>query len=589
MKPLELLAPARNADIGIAAIRCGADAVYIGGPSFGARAAAGNSIEDIKRLCDHASRFGVRIFVTVNTLCRDDSERKEMVHMMQSLRGIGVSAFIIQDCTLLPLLAESGPWTEEFHASTQCAVRSVERAEFLASLGFSRIVLEREMSLDTIRRIHDAVPSVELEFFVHGALCVCYSGDCYLSEALCGRSANRGECAQPCRSLYDLLDGDGRVLCESQPLLSLKDYCLIDRLGELAEAGVVSFKIEGRLKNESYVRNVVRAYSHALDEVVASNPKEWRRSSYGHVSGGFAPDLNKTFNRGYTSLFIDGKRGDWHSEYAAKHIGEYIGQTIGGDGRRYIEFPLSVLKRAGLNNGDGLCSVGRDGEVVGFRADRIEGSRVFCKAPSTLSSGTKIWRNRDLAFEKSLEKDPVRMVSVDLYLDFGTVPKEDPTRVAEELRIEARREDGTRLKFIYPLSGFDVANDKGRMLQVVDSQLSKNSGDYEFHVAEVIGNGPVAFMPAAFLNGIRREVAEAFASIPIIWNSAGWDAEPFDFAETDLTHPHREGELMRTKYCIRYRMGLCSKKQLHLFLRNNGRIIPLHFDCTACEMVVEKM
>lgn len=588
MTPLELLAPARNADVGIAAIRCGADAVYIGGPSFGARAAAGNSVEDIARLCEYASRFGVRIFVTVNTLCRDDAERREMADMMLSLRGMGVSAFIIQDCTLLPLLAECGPWEEEFHASTQCAVRTVERAEFLAGLGFSRIVLERELSLDTICRIHEAVPDVELEFFVHGALCVCYSGDCYLSEALCGRSANRGECAQPCRSLYDLLDGDGKVLCEAQPLLSLRDYRLIDRLGDLAQAGVVSFKIEGRLKNESYVKNVVRAYSKALDDIVAGNPKQWCRSSFGHVTGGFAPDLDKTFNRGYTSLFIDGKRGEWHSEHAAKHIGEYIGQTIGGDGRRYIEFPVSVVQRMGLNNGDGLCFVGRDGEVVGFRADRIEGGRVFCKAPSTLVSGTRIWRNRDLVFEKALEKQPSRLLNIDLYLDFGLVPKEDPTRVSECLKLEARREDATRLSFSYPLTGFDVANDKGRMLQIVENQLSKTSGDYEFHVARIIQNGPIAFMPAAFLNNIRREIADAFAAIPVdpAFSASCTSQLPEALSCPNLEHPRREGELMRTKYCIRYRMGLCSKKNMRLFLRNNGRLIPLHFDCAACEMVV---
>lgn len=605
MTALEILAPARNADIGIAAIRCGADAVYIGGPAFGARAAAGNSVEEIVRLCDYASRFGARVFVTVNTLCRDDGEREEMVQMMCSLRDKGVSAFIMQDCTLLPLLAACGPWREEFHASTQCAIRTPQRAQFLSELGFTRLVLERELPLETVLQIHEAVPEMELEFFVHGALCVCYSGDCYLSEALCSRSANRGECAQPCRSLYDLLDGDGRVLASGEPLLSLKDYKLIDRLEDLARAGVVSFKIEGRLKNETYVKNVVRAYSQALDEVIAQNPGMWCRSSYGRVSGGFTPDLGKSFNRGYTSLFIDGKRGAWHSEYAAKHIGEYIGQTIGGDGRRYIEFPVSVVQRMALVNGDGLCFVGRDSEVVGFRADRIEGGRVFCKAPSSVPAGTRIWRNRDLAFEKALEKEPVRMLDVDLYLDFGLVPKEDPTRAATTLKVEARREDGVRLNFSYPLEGFDVAGDKGRMLQVMESQLSKSGGDCLFRVAGIIHNGPIAFMSASFLNGIRREIAEAFAALPVLWAQAGWRAAaakaagtipaPSNLADMDyselvedgsLVHPRREGELMRSKYCIRYRMGLCSKKQMRLFLRNNGRIIPLYFDCRNCEMVV---
>ena len=215
MRALELLAPARTAEIGIAAICCGADAVYIGGPAFGARAAACNTISDIKRLCEFASRYGVRIYVTVNTLCKDLAEKDELVRMMLEMKDIGVAAFIMQDASLPALLRARGQWKEEFHASTQCAIRTPARARELVAAGFSRLILERELSLQQIRAIRAAVPDVELEFFVHGALCVCYSGDCYLSEALTGRSANRGECAQPCRSMYDLVDADGKVFVDA--------------------------------------------------------------------------------------------------------------------------------------------------------------------------------------------------------------------------------------------------------------------------------------------------------------------------------------------------------------------------------------
>ena len=293
MIALELLAPARTAQIGIAAIDCGADAVYIAGPAFGARQAAGNSVEDIRELCTYAHRFGVRIYATVNTLL----EREEIPQaraLVRQLEEAGVDALIVQDPAVLGMSS-----TLVMHASTQCAIRTPQKAQGLENLGFGRLVLERELSLDQIRAISRSV-NTEIEFFVHGALCVCYSGQCYLSEYLTGRSANRGACAQPCRNLYDLQDASGKVLVRNKALLSLKDYQLIHRLEDLAEAGVSSFKIEGRLKNESYVRNVVKAYSEALDALIRKHPDRYRRSSFGQVRGGFTPNLQKTFNRGYT-------------------------------------------------------------------------------------------------------------------------------------------------------------------------------------------------------------------------------------------------------------------------------------------------
>ena len=284
MKQLELLAPARDTNIGIAAIDCGADAVYIAGPQFGARQAAGNEIVDIKALCDYAHKFGARIFVTLNTILYD-SELEAAYRQMLAVQEAGANAVIVQDLAIVKMAANGiGDFKSEFrlplHASTQCAIRTPEQAAFLEGLGFSRLILERELSLEQIKAIRKAV-SCELEFFVHGALCVCYSGQCYLSEKIAGRSANRGACIQACRSLYDLTDANGKVLVKNKALLSLKDYNLRNRIEELAQAGISSFKIEGRLKNESYVRNVVRDYSIAIDEVVSKHSEEYVRGSFG--------------------------------------------------------------------------------------------------------------------------------------------------------------------------------------------------------------------------------------------------------------------------------------------------------------------
>lgn len=617
MTRLELLAPARTADIGIAAIRCGADAVYIGGPAFGARAAAGNSIEDIERLCREASLFGVKIFVTVNTLARNDAELGEAVEMICSMRGKGIHAFIIQDCKLLPLLAARGPWREQFHASTQCAIRTPERAVQLAGLGFSRLILERELSLNEIKAIREAVPpEVELECFVHGALCVCYSGDCYLSEHLTGRSANRGECAQPCRNFYDLVDKDGKVLVEGKPLLSLKDLKLLGRIHALAQAGVVSFKIEGRLKNESYVKNVVRAYSIALDSFIASQPGRYCRASLGRVSGGFTPNLDKTFNRGYTSLFIDGIRGSWASGDAAKGMGELLGtvgkvytahgavrrsgERLGGRlggrlgerpgerldtgqyGGNFIELNL-VSRSVAVHNGDGLCVVSPDGEVAGFRADRVEGRRIYCKLTDGVREGCRIWRNLDTAFEKELAtKEPERTVGLALKVKF----------TEEGADFEALIENGMTFRASYPLEKpAVVAENQNRMLQMICGQLGKTSGAFSFSVTDVSSDGPLPLMSAGTLNGFRRSLAEkAHAALG---GSAALAAPTASADSTALAHPRRDGELMRSRYCILHELGKCLKTpsgrafaKNGLLLKNNGKLIPLHFDCKNCEMVL---
>ena len=689
MKFLELLAPARNADIGIAAIDCGADAVYIAGPAFGARQAAGNSMEDIRRLTEYAHRFGARIFLTLNTILFDN-ELAEAERLLAEAKDAGVDAIIAQDLAVWELT------DLPVHASTQCAIRTPEKARLYEGIGASRLVLEREMSLDQIRAIRSSV-NCELEFFVHGALCVCYSGQCYMSERIAGRSANRGECIQACRSLYDLVDGSGNVLVRNKALLSLKDYNLKDRLKDLAEAGICSFKIEGRLKNISYVRNVVRAYSLALDELVAANPEKLRRVSFGRSEGGFTPDLAKTFNRGYTQLFLDGKRsGNWSSMDAPKSIGEEVGTVVSiapmrqnfSNGKRPSEENITItlrMKNPGdrLQNGDGFSflSKGR-GEIVGFRGDVCQGNRITCRNVTGLYPGAKLYRNLSNAFEKELESNlPVKTIPVSVDISVIVVPvtstssgtEEDrspslPKRLSEptySLKINAVSQDGRSVK-LEREAGHNAAENPERMRGMFATQISKATGIYSFTLRSLeveTPDGSLPFLPTSALNAIRRDLAAALEempcrAIPLLVNQASSRTgnaeypvlEPDvlsqvqDIQETTSNGPHLsykanianhiarkiymslgasrtddafeishrpDAELMRTKYCIRYELGLCpvhqagrqhgranhtsgmvnppipSSRKTNLYLTNNGKRYHLTFDCANCEMVVK--
>lgn len=688
MKFLELLAPARNADIGIAAIDCGADAVYIAGPAFGARQAAGNSMEDIRRLTEYAHRFGARIFLTLNTILFDN-ELAEAERLLAEAKDAGVDAIIAQDLAVWELT------DLPVHASTQCAIRTPEKARLYEGIGASRLVLEREMSLDQIRAIRASV-DCELEFFVHGALCVCYSGQCYMSERIAGRSANRGECIQACRSLYDLVDGSGNVLVRNKALLSLKDYNLKDRLKDLAEAGICSFKIEGRLKNISYVRNVVRAYSLALDELVAANPEKLRRVSFGRSEGGFTPDLAKTFNRGYTQLFLDGKRsGNWSSMDAPKSIGEEVGTVVSiapmrqnfSNGKRPSEENITItlrMKNPGdrLRNGDGFSflSKGR-GEIVGFRGDVCQGNRITCRNVTGLYPGAKLYRNLSNAFEKELESNlPVRTIPVSVNISVIVVPvtstssgtEEDrspslPKRLSEptySLKINAASQDGRSVK-LERETGHNAAENPERMRGMFATQISKATGIYSFTLRSLeveTPDGSLPFLPTSALNTIRRDLAAALEempcrAIPLLVNQASSRdgnaeypvlepdvlSQVQDIQETTSNGPHLsykanianhiarkiymslgasrtddafeishrpDAELMRTKYCIRYELGLCpvhqagrqhgranhtsgmvnppipSSRKTNLYLTNNGKRYHLAFDCANCEMVV---
>lgn len=676
-------------DIGIAAIDCGADAVYIAGPAFGARQAAGNSMEDIRRLTEYAHRFGARIFLTLNTILFDN-ELAEAERLLAEAKDAGVDAIIAQDLAVWELT------DLPVHASTQCAIRTPEKARLYEGIGASRLVLEREMSLDQIRAIRSSV-NCELEFFVHGALCVCYSGQCYMSERIAGRSANRGECIQACRSLYDLVDEDGNVLVRNKALLSLKDYNLKDRLQDLADAGICSFKIEGRLKNISYVRNVVRAYSLALDELVAANPGKYRRVSFGRSEGGFTPDLAKTFNRGYTQLFLDGKRsGNWSSMDAPKSIGEEIGTVVSiapmrqnfSNGKRPSEENITItlrMKNPGdrLQNGDGFSflSKGR-GEIVGFRGDVCQGNRITCRNVTGLYPGAKLYRNLSNAFEKELESNlPVRTIPVSVDISVIVVPvtstspgtEEDrsqslPKRLSEptySLKINAASQDGRSVK-LERETGHNAAENPERMRGMFATQISKATGIYSFTLRSLeveTPDGSLPFLPTSALNAIRRDLAAALEempcrAIPLLVNQASSRTgnaeypvlEPDvlsqvqDIQETTSNGPHLsykanianhiarkiymslgasrtddafeishrpDAELMRTKYCIRYELGLCpvhqagrqhgranhtsgmvnppipSSRKTNLYLTNNGKRYHLAFDCANCEMVVK--
>jgi putative protease len=394
------------------------------------------------------------------------------------------------------------------HASTQCSIRTVDRAKELEASGFSRIVLEREISLRQIKEIASSV-GCEIEFFVHGALCVCYSGQCYLSEKIAGRSANRGACIQACRSRYDLVDSDGRVLVRDKALLSLKDYNLISRLEELADAGVMSFKIEGRLKNISYVRNTVRAYSIALDRIVEKSGGKYCRASFGKVSGGFTPDLDKTFNRGYTELYIDGRRGKWASMDTAKSMGEELG-TVTRLNRERTSFTIRPYgdRKVTVHNGDGLSFIEKDGSIEGVRADIGEGASVHCKSTPALFEGARIFRNYDIAFERELEsKTCIRRLAAEITVSFG---KASGTGT---LTVTAAIEDGREARRTYTGIWNDMAANIGRMESMIRTQLSKSSGIYSFTVKDIVYGGSLPLLSSSALNSIRNDLAALLDSL----------------------------------------------------------------------------
>lgn len=597
---LELLAPARDLVCGKAAIDHGADAVYIGAPKFGAREAAGNSIEDIAELCRYAHPFGARIYVTVNTLVFD-SELADTLVMVEQLVAAGVDALLVQDMGLFSLLSKRKDLKIALHASTQTDNRTAEKVAWLRSLGFRRVVLARELSMEEIAAIHRAVPDVELEVFVHGALCVSYSGQCYASQYCFSRSANRGACAQMCRMKYDLVDAGGKVIVENSHLLSLKDFCQIDNLERLAEAGAMSFKIEGRLKDVTYVKNVTAAYSQRLNQIVAAHPDRYQRASLGRCTYTFQPDLSRTFNRGYTTYFAQGRQRGISSPLTPKALGQRVG-TVKEIGHGWIT--VAGVER--FANGDGLCFVGDNGELQGFRVNRVENNRLFPLAlPQNLKKGTPLFRNNDQAFERLLAKpSAVRKIAVEMKLEetadgFRLTMGPHRLDLACEHQPAATPQRENIIRQLtklgntpYECSRFELAENfpwfiPSSKLSEWKRTLISQFDDSQFHNLSLTYSGEYPNPPAYehswqynIANGEARRFYEALGLK---------DPEPAFEVKTP-----EEKLLMQCRHCLRFELGHCVKhggtppdwrEPLSLRLKD-GRTFPLQFDCRHCQMNV---
>lgn len=513
MRTLELLAPAKNLECGIAAIDHGADAVYIGAPRFGARAAAGNSLDDIRQLCRYAHQYQAKVHVTVNTIIYD-SELNDTLDMIRDLQEAGVDALLLQDMGVLYALQGKGPsavdftWTRELHSSTQCDTRSAEKVKWLQALGFDRAVLARELSVKEISDIHQAVPDMDLEVFVHGALCVSYSGVCYASEKCFGRSANRGECAQFCRMKFNLLDSDNKEIEHQRHLLSLKDMCQIDNLEALADAGACSFKIEGRLKDAGYVKNVVSAYSQRLDEICRKHPQKYARPSFGRPRYEFEANLKKTFNRGFTNYFLKGRQPDIASFDTPKAIGEFVGKVKEIRGNSF-----NVASIASFTNGDGLCFINDEHELEGFRVNRAQGNRLYpLKMPINLRPGMGLYRNNDQAFEKILagktaeRKIPVK-ITFSLYDEDGRSGFSAEAQYVSEQGIGWSSDDSNFMGKGIVAFEHNLAQ-KPQHDNIV-RQLSKLGGTiYECRDVEIMNQADNYFIPSSVLTELRRNLIE---------------------------------------------------------------------------------
>ena len=611
MQKLELLAPAKNLECGIAAIDHGADAVYIGAPKFGARAAAGNSIDDISELCRYAHQFSARVYVTVNTLINDD-EIEHVRKLLRQLGEIGVDAILVQDMAIVEMMRNGNcqlptNFQLSLHASTQTDNRTASKVAWLQQLGFSRVVLARELSLDEIRSIHEQVPDVELEVFVHGALCVSYSGQCYASEYCFGRSANRGECAQFCRLKFNLIDADGREIVHQRHLLSLKDLCLIDRLEELAEAGACSFKIEGRLKDVGYVKNVVSAYSQRLNNIIRHHPDRYERSSKGRVEYSFEPNLKKTFNRGMTHYFLDGRCGDIASFDTPKAIGEYVGRV-----KEIRDRSFTVAGTAAFANGDGLCFINDEHELEGFRVNRAEGNRLFPHTmPSGIHQGTPLYRNNDVSFEKilsgktAIRRLPVRMVFSAIDSGFllnvigdgfsGAASVESPHELANNEQRENIIRQLTRLGgTIYQCDDVEIVDDADKYF-VPSSQLAYLRREALADINTFHSDENQVVMPSK----PASEISQSGLPLPhythrSLYNISNSLSEAF-YSERGVSRSSNDGApLMQCRHCLRYALGYCTRhggkrpawrEPLHLQL-SDGRQFRLQFDCKECQMNV---
>lgn len=606
---IELLAPAKNLECGIAAIDHGADAVYIGAQRFGARAAAGNSVEDIAQLCNYAHQFGAKVYVTVNTILYDE-ELADTEKLIWELYRVGVDALLIQDMAVLSLNLPPIP----LHASTQTDNRSAEKVQWLQNLGFSRTVLARELSISEISDIHRAVPDMPLEVFVHGALCVSYSGQCYASQYCFSRSANRGECAQFCRLAFDLIDGDGRIVEHNKHLLSLRDMCQIDNLDQLINAGATSFKIEGRLKDVSYVKNVVAAYSQRLNQLGV------KRASHGKCQYTFQPQVDKSFNRGFTTYFAhspqnslpQSRLSDMSCLLTPKATGQVVGHV-----KEVRRGHILVSSSTAFCNGDGLCFFASDGSLVGFRVNRAEGNKLFLlEVPAGLRVGMTIYRNHDKAFNDLLAKpSATRKLSMRFSLCDNV--------------LHAIAENGREAKVV-----IDCELQKAEKPQCdnIIRQLSK-LGNTPFEVTSIdIPSDYPWFIPSSILAQARRDIIAALSEgdqVPpqstsddkpqqledinvekvneepvqsYLYNASNEKSRNFyhtwGIKADSIERPHDKDwnttTIMQCRYCIRHALGACLKqggcKQLHEPLTlslPDGQKFRLQFDCKHCQMNIQ--
>ncbi len=618
IRSLELLAPAKNREFGMAAIGHGADAVYIGAGQFGARKAAANPVDEIEKLCTYAHRYKARVYIALNTLVFDN-ELDQARELIQDLWQAGADALIIQDMGLLEMDLPPIP----LFASTQTDNRTPDHVRFLAQNGFERVILARELGLDAIKKIRQST-NVDLEAFVHGSLCVCYSGQCYMSASIGGRSANRGQCGQPCRLPWNLVTEKGQALVRDRYLLSLKDMNRSDHLADLADAGITSFKIEGRLKDLAYVKNITALYRRNLDNLLAERPA-YKKASSGKVSFSFTPDPAKTFNRGETDyfLFTDRQKNypknhpKIHNMDTPKSLGEKIG-TIS-----QIKPDCFTLKEShDLHNGDGLCFVDSSGRLQGFALNRVApGGRLYPPGGNSMKKlplfpGAVMYRNHDHEFAKTLAGESARRL-MGLDLTFS--------ETADGFCLKGIDEEGNRAK-VRVATEKEQAKNRERALAVMEKQLGK-LGSTMFYLQSLNIQSPPYFLSTKALNQIRREFVRAMEEArELAWKRSLSEPcpEPAPFPAThldfrgnvanekarlfyenrgvktiaqafELSAPGPGAPIMSMKHCLRFAFGQCPGQTASpdmdwtspLFLENEKGRFQVQFDCRQCEMIIK--
>lgn len=602
MIKLELLAPAKNYEYGVEAIKCGADALYIGPEMFGARNAASNSIEDIEKLVRYAHIFNVKVYVTFNTVLHEH-EIVSAEKLIGQLYNIGVDALIIQDMSI----CEMNTPPIVLHASTQTAALTPERVKFLEEVGFERIILERAHSLEDMRQIRKA-SNVELEAFVFGAICVSYSGQCYMSEFVANRSGNRGICAQPCRSTYNLFNEKDELLLKNSHLLSVKDLNLDNSIGDMIKSGIVSFKVEGRLKDIAYLKNSITYFNSILNSEIKKLNKvefKYKRASNGVVIKGFEANPTKTFTRGFTDYFINGTTNQKIANFqSAKPIGEPLAKVISINGSK-----ISIDRVVEGIGGDGVCYLNTKGELCGAYINRIEGKNITLNKEIETDTGTMLYRNYDKTFSDNVERSKTkRYIPLEISVEFTD----------KGVNVQGACDEVSLLSICYERD-FEVASNIQRAEEFIKSSFSK-SGDTVFNVinVKIIGIN-IRFAPAKIFNEIRRDFLEklestiseryvrkdrktnikhpSFYDKDVSYNLNVTNKLSQKFFEKcgvknieqsiEISRDFVGKELMRMKYCLRQEIGECLKEQgkhKELYIENNGRKFKLNFDCKKCEM-----